>query len=90
MKTTLAVALLGVSLVACGQKTQRLGRDFSSMDECMSFINSQIGPLKPITDKLGHISGHGDQKLFFICETQVTGSKGIYVQGRWDFPVFEK
>ncbi|MDH1255081.1 hypothetical protein N5C67_20735 [Comamonas thiooxydans] len=56
----------------------------------MSFINSQIGPLKPITDKLGHISGHGDQKLFFICETQVTGSKGIYVQGRWDFPVFEK
>lgn len=85
-----AAVCAGVVIAGCGDKTKMLAREFRTMDECIAFINSEIGPLKVITDKPGDISGRGDQKLFFRCEAQVTGTRGLFVEGRWAFPVFEK
>lgn len=68
------------------QQTQRVGREFASMDECLAFIMSDIGDsLEFITDKPGDISGHSTKKrLFYRCELKVTGTRGPVLEGRWD------
>lgn len=90
MKGVMLIAAACMALTGCGEKTERLGREFSSMNECMTFIGTQIGPLKVITDTPGDISGWGDQKLFFRCEARMTGTRGLLVEGRWSFPAFDK
>lgn len=64
----------------------RVGRDFSSMDQCLDFIRADTGEaLKIVTDKPGDVSGLTvPSKLFFRCELMNTGTKGIFLQGRWD------
>lgn len=65
---------------------QRVGREFSSMAECLEFIRSDTGEgLNVVNDKPGDVSGLTiPSKLFFRCEVMDTGTKGIFLQGRWD------
>lgn len=67
-------------------ETQRVGREFTSMDECLTFIMSDIGDsLEFINDKPGDISGHSTKKkLFYRCELKITGTRGPVLEGRWD------
>lgn len=90
MKSAMLIAAGCMALAGCGNETKMFDREFSTMNECMTHINSEIGPLKVITDKPGDISGRGDQKLFFRCETRATGTRGLVVEGRWAYPVFDK
>ena len=87
MKTLILLigAILAVS--ACGESKKMVGREFRTMAECLQFVKDQVGPLKVITDKPGDVSGQQlGSKRFFRCETKVTGSRGILVEGRWEVP----
>lgn len=83
----LAVIASGALLAACGERTKTVGREFHTMAECMAFVNTQVGPLKVITDTPRDISGRQvEGNRFFRCEKKVTGTRGILVEGRWDVP----
>lgn len=69
-----------------GPETKRVGREFTSMRQCLDFIANDLGePLKAILDKPGDISGHSTKnKLFYRCELKITGTRGPVLEGRWD------
>lgn len=81
----LAVA---VAVVGCGEPTQRVGRQFTSMQQCLDFIEKDMGePLTVQTDKPGDVSGKGKVSgRFFRCELKMTGTQGPVLEGRWDRP----
>lgn len=85
---TCAATVALLVLAGCGERTQRVGREFSSMQECLSFISKDMGEaLNPISDKPGDVSGKGrTSNRFFRCELTVTGTRGPVLQGRWDRP----
>lgn len=68
------------------QQTQRVGREFASMQQCLKFIADDVGEkLNAISDKPGDISGKTVASgLFFRCETTLTGTRGPVLEGRWD------
>ncbi|MCV2445588.1 hypothetical protein [Acinetobacter bereziniae] len=82
MKNLFALILL-LSLYGCGKKSQVMSAEFSSMDNCLSAIQRNSDKeLEIVTDKLGDISGFlKDTKLGFQCKTEVTGTKGVVVNG---------
>lgn len=84
----IVVMLSVVILAGCGEKTQRVGREFSSMQECLDFIGVDVvDRLKILSDKPGDISGKSETKrLFFRCEARMTGTRGLVLEGRWDRP----
>lgn len=85
MGTRIAMVLAMLALAGCGESTKMVGREFRTMTECMEFVKGQVGPLNIITDKPGDISGRqAGSKRFFRCETKVTGTRGILVEGRWE------
>lgn len=85
----LSVAGLSVAITACGDsKTQRVGREFSSMQECLDYIAMDtVDSLKILSDEPGDVSGRTErQRLYFRCEAKATGSRGLVLEGRWDRP----
>lgn len=86
MKKVLAIMATCLALTACGKDTQRVGREFSSMSECLRFIEVDVGErLRVLSDKPGDISGKSDvNELFFRCEAKMTGTRGLVLEGRWD------
>lgn len=87
MWKTLAVAAV-VLVVGCsnGPETERVGRRFQTMAQCLDFIRQDTGDtLRVITDKPGDVSGKTSRDgLFFRCEARATGTEGIILEGRWD------
>lgn len=64
----------------------RVGRNFTSMDQCLEFIRNDTGEeLKISKDTPGYIAGMTTpSKLFFVCELKNTGTQGLVLQGRWN------
>lgn len=81
-----AAALAALSGCKRGPETKRVGREFHTTAECLDLVRADTKEqLQVITDKPGDVSGTTRQsKLFFRCETKVTGTKGVFVSGRWD------
>lgn len=85
-----AVCLLAaVVLLGCGEKkpeTVTVGREFHSMQECINFIETDLKDFtKPARDTPDLISGFTiNDRLYFICEAKVTGTRGRVITGRWD------
>lgn len=80
------VIAFALVLAGCGQDKQRVGREFTSMRECLEFIEMDTRePLKIFTDKPGDISGKTAKNgLSFRCELMSTGTRGLVLEGRWD------
>lgn len=80
------VIFTSLGLVACGESTQRVGREFHSMQQCLAFIEQDVREsLVTQTDTLQNVSGKtAETGKFFRCELKETGSRGRFVEGRWD------
>lgn len=89
-----AIAPVALTLIFLGgwwwmastKESSRVGREFASMQQCLDFVESDMGePLRVQVDKPGDVSGKGSQSgRFFRCEIQMTGTRGPVLQGRWD------
>lgn len=86
----IAVVGLAVVLAGCGGSAEkdRVGREFSSMKQCIDFIQNDIREeLHVASDKPGDVSGYSKpSRHFFRCELMRTGTRGTYLEGRWDRP----
>lgn len=69
-----------------GPQKHQVGTQFSSMSECLRFIERDMGEaLDAITDKPGNVSGKSvETGRFFHCEFRVTGTKGPQLIGKWE------
>lgn len=95
-RVLVGVAAVAVLLVGCSGKPEykRVGRDFSSLQQCVRFIEADIAKALPgeqlsiVTDTPTEVSGLSKpNRMFFTCEIQKTGTRGTVLQGRWDQPV---
>lgn len=88
MRRLFIAAGVAFVIVGCEKSTQQVGREFASMQECLSFIEQDMGEsLNHITDKPGNISGKGRVSgMNFRCELTVTGTRGHVLTGKWDRP----
>lgn len=79
--------LIPLLLVGCGEPSQIMTAEFSSMDSCLSSIEKNSGgKMRPITDKPGEVSGTLSNGANFGCTTKTSGTKGIYVEGWYSLP----
>ena len=93
----LAISLLGLSLIGCGNsdpnapskpkkpktEMQMQAAKFSSMSRCLKSIQDTTKlPLKPMTDKPEKVTGFlGDTVRQFYCGIKETGTEGTFVEG---------
>ena len=78
---TLALTLLG-----CGEASQVMQAEFSSMEECRAIVRSSTGlALDPMTDRPDKVIGFlGSTKWNFALTQETSGTKGTYVEGWYD------
>jgi hypothetical protein len=85
---TITLVLLGVAACKGGEPMELMGGKFSSMQQCLSSIQSNTGiPLQPVTDTPDQVSGFlQGTKRFFSCTKKSTGTQGTFWEGVYDVP----
>jgi len=55
--------------------------EFGSLDQCISRIETDVGPLRIVRDKPDVVSGKTRDGNTFSCSKEVTGTRGTYYYG---------
>jgi RNA polymerase subunit RPABC4/transcription elongation factor Spt4 len=61
--------------------TETMGGEFSSMKDCLSTFEENVGPLKILKDTPEQILGRTAAGKLFSCKRKDTGSRGTYYSG---------
>lgn len=85
MRLSIAITL-ALALFGCGEASQVMQAEFSTMEECLAFVRSSTGlALDPMTDRPDKVTGFlGSTKRNFACTQETSGTKGTYVEGWYD------
>ena len=86
VKKLAAAVFASLSLAACGDPSELVGGKFSSLQDCLSSIQSKTGlSPNPVIDKPDQVSGYlGNTERDFSCAQQSTGTQGVYWEGWYE------
>jgi len=71
-----------IGLTSCGGGSEVMGRNFSSISDCVSSMKRvSSGPVRITTDRSDQVTGALANGKTFSCEKKSSGTKGNYVEG---------